>query len=200
MPAVYSLVRKIHLVARRKEKGLAQADVARAMSVSRSTVTWLEKRLLTGRDVPISSVERYEAAVGACPARERNAVKKGFGFYESAEEALASVVHSSLCEGLVTPPEDIENLLKVAPGRNLHGRIDPTLHRRSARQEGRRQDRRPVRWRAQGLRKRTEVSLVRRHSPRTPRIQGQRLSGNFNKIYVVSADILWECPNAFVIL
>lgn len=116
MPTVYSLVRKIHLVALRKEKGLAQADVARALSVSRSTVTRLEKRLLTGRDVPISSVERYEAAVGACAARERKAVKKDFGFYESAEEALASVVHSSLCEGLVTPPEDIENLLKVARG------------------------------------------------------------------------------------
>lgn len=116
MPAVYSLVRKIRLVALRKEKGLAQADVARAMSVSRSTVTRLEKRLLTGRDVPISSVERYEAAVGACAARQRKAVKKRFGFYESAEEALASVVHSSLCEGLVTPPEDIENLLRVARG------------------------------------------------------------------------------------
>lgn len=53
---------------------------------------------------------------GRAPHANARPSKKRFGFYESAEEALASVVHSSLCEGLVTPPEDIENLLRVARG------------------------------------------------------------------------------------
>ena len=199
MLTVYSLVRKIHLVARRKEKGLAQADVARAMSVSRSTVTRLEKRLLTGLDVSDSSVQRYEAAVGACASGKRKRPQNRFGFYESAEEALASVVHSNLCEGLVTPPEDIENLLKVARGEiTTEELIDATSKKRSPR----RTLTRPTSAATKGARAEgTDRSLSRPTSLlRTPRIQGQRLSGNLNKIYVVSSNTLWECPNAFVIL
>ena len=43
-------------------------------------------------------------------------VQARYGIYPSAEDAIDAAVFSSACEGLETPPEEIENLRKVARG------------------------------------------------------------------------------------
>lgn len=52
------------LVFYRKEHGMTQLDVARAMATSQPAIARLEKRLLEGADVSVSVLERYAAAVG----------------------------------------------------------------------------------------------------------------------------------------
>ena len=48
----------------RKEHGLSQTEVARAMATTQSAVARLEKRLLTGADVTLSALQRYAEAIG----------------------------------------------------------------------------------------------------------------------------------------
>ena len=43
----------------RKEHGLSQTEVARAMATTQSAVARLEKRLLTGADVTLSALQRF---------------------------------------------------------------------------------------------------------------------------------------------
>lgn len=42
--------------------------------------------------------------------------KENQGLFENSDEAIAFAVHSSACEDLTTPPEDIENLRKLSTG------------------------------------------------------------------------------------
>lgn len=100
----------------RKGHGLTQAEVARAMATTQSAVARLEKRLLEGVDVTLSALERYAAAVGLSIEWTLKPVQARYGIYPSAEDAIDAAVFSSACEGLQTPPEEIENLRKVARG------------------------------------------------------------------------------------
>lgn len=42
--------------------------------------------------------------------------KENQGLFENSDEAIAFAVHSSACEGMTTPLEDIENLRKLSTG------------------------------------------------------------------------------------
>ena len=104
------------IVEYRKNKKMTQAEVAIKMATTQSAVARLEKRLLNGEDVMLSALQRYSSALGLDlqwairPKRER------FGIFDNAEEAIAFAVHSSLCEGLETPPQEIDNLKRLAKG------------------------------------------------------------------------------------
>ena len=100
----------------RKEHGLTQADVARAMCTTQSAVAHLEKRLLNGADITLSVLECYAAAVGVSIQWTLKPLESHYGIFSSAEDAITFAVHSSACEGLATPTRDIENLKKVARG------------------------------------------------------------------------------------
>ena len=102
------------MVAFRKERGLTQSEVAQAMSTTQSAVARLEKRLLNGDDMTLSALQRYTAAVGLTIQWSLRPAQSHYGIFPSAEDAVAFAVHSSACEGLVTPQRDIENLQKVA--------------------------------------------------------------------------------------
>ena len=104
------------MVSYRKNHGITQSDIARAMCTSQSAVARLEKRLSNGGDVTLSALERYAAAVGLSIQWTLNPIKPRYGIFSSADDAVAFAVHSSACEGLTTPPSDIENLRKVARG------------------------------------------------------------------------------------
>ena len=104
------------LVFYRKDSGLTQSDVAIAMSITQSAVARLEQRLLSDADVTFKTLERYADALGI-------SIHLGFkpktpkkGLFASAKEVIEFAVHSSACEGMTTPPEDIENLWRLARG------------------------------------------------------------------------------------
>lgn len=100
----------------RKEHGMTQLEVARAMATSQPAIARLEKRLLEGADVSVSVLERYAAAIGLAIEWSLKPVKARYGIYPSAEAAIAAAVFSSACEGLATPSNEIENLRRVARG------------------------------------------------------------------------------------
>ena len=82
----------------RKEHGLSQTEVARAMATTQSAVARLEKRLLTGADVTLSALQRYAEAIGLSIELTLKPVKQRYGFFPTAEAAIAAAVHTSACE------------------------------------------------------------------------------------------------------
>ena len=95
------------LVFFRKNAGLTQADIATAMSITQSAVARLEKRLLSDSDVTLKTLERYAEAVG---------IRMHVDFEPKAHKAINFAIHSSACEGMTTPSEDIDNLWRLARG------------------------------------------------------------------------------------
>lgn len=65
----------------RKEHGLSQTEVARAMATTQSAVARLEKRLLTGADVTLSALQRYAEAIGLSIELTLKPVKQRYGFF-----------------------------------------------------------------------------------------------------------------------
>ena len=104
------------LVFYRKDSGLTQRDVANAMSITQSAVARLEQRLLSDEDVNLKTLERYADALGISIHLCFNPITPKKGLFASAKEAIEFAVHSSACEGMTTPPEDIENLWRLARG------------------------------------------------------------------------------------
>ena len=104
------------LVFYRKHSGLTQRDVAIAMSISQSAVARLEQRLLSNADVSFRTLERYADALGISIHLGFKPKTQKKGLFGSAKEAIEFAVHSSACEGMTTPPEDIENLWRLARG------------------------------------------------------------------------------------
>ena len=89
------------LVFFRKNAGLTQADIATAMSITQSAVARLEKRLLSDSDVTLKTLEPKAHKAGV---------------FSTAAEAINFAIHSSACEGMTTPSEDIDNLWRLARG------------------------------------------------------------------------------------
>lgn len=104
------------LVHFRQESGLTQKDVAAAMSITQSAVARLEKRLMREEDITVTSLERYAEAVGVQMNISFEHKHRKSGLFATAEDAIKFAVHSSACEGMTTPPEDIENLRRLARG------------------------------------------------------------------------------------
>ena len=77
----------------RKEHGLSQTEVARAMATTQSAVARLEKRLLTGADVTLSALQRYAEAIGLSIELTLKPVKQRYGIFPTAEAAIAAAVH-----------------------------------------------------------------------------------------------------------
>ena len=98
----------------RKEHGLSQTEVARAMATTQSAVARLEKRLLTGADVTLSALQRYAEAIGLSIELTLKPVKQRYGFFPTAEAAIA--VHTSACEGRTVPANEVEDLWKMVRG------------------------------------------------------------------------------------
>ncbi len=102
------------LVSYRQKKGFTQKDVALAMDLSEDAVEQLEKRMIDLGDVSLKTLEGYCEAVGVSvnltfePRRDRR------GLFPNAAEAIKFAVHSSACEGMTTPDEDIRNLWRLA--------------------------------------------------------------------------------------
>lgn len=102
------------LVSYRQKKGFTQKDVALAMDLSEDAVEQLEQAFLERGDVSIKTLEGYCEAVGLSvnltfePRRDRR------GLFPNAAEAIKFAVHSSACEGMTTPDEDIRNLWRLA--------------------------------------------------------------------------------------
>lgn len=86
----------------RKEHGLSQTEVARAMATTQSAVARLEKRLLTGADVTLSALQRYAGAIGLSIELTLKPVKKRYGIFPSAEAAIAAAVHTSATDSNVS--------------------------------------------------------------------------------------------------
>ena len=99
----------------RKEHGLSQTEVARAMA-TQSAVARLEKRLLTGADVTLSALQRYAEAIGLSIELTLKPVKQRYGFFPTAEAAIAAAVHTSACEGRTVPANEVEDLWKMVRG------------------------------------------------------------------------------------
>ena len=95
----------------RKEHGLSQTEVARAMATTQSVVARLEKRLLTG-----SALQRYAEAIGLSIELTLKPVKQRYGFFPTAEAAIAAAVHTSACEGRTVPANEVEDLWKMVRG------------------------------------------------------------------------------------
>lgn len=93
----------------RKEHGLSQTEVARAMATTQSAVARLEKRLLTGADVTLSALQRYAEAIGLSIELTLKPVKQRYGFFPTAEAAIAAAVHTSACEGRTVPANEVED-------------------------------------------------------------------------------------------
>ena len=104
------------MVCFRKKQGMTQSDVARAMNLTQSAVARLEKSLRCDANVTLSVLARYATAIGLSVQWTLIPVKPRYGIFECAEDAVAFAVHSSACEGLVTPQREIENLKTVASG------------------------------------------------------------------------------------
>ena len=100
----------------RKKQGMTQSDVAHAMNLTQSAVARLEKSLQNGANVTLSTLERYATAIGLSVQWTLKPLKPRYGIFECADDAIAFAVHSSACEGLMTPRRDIENLKKVTLG------------------------------------------------------------------------------------
>ena len=100
----------------RKEHGLSQTEVARAMATTQSAVARLEKRLLTGADVTLSALQRYAEAIGLSIELTLKPVKQRYGFFPTAEAAIAAAVHTSACEGRTVPANEVEDLWKMVRG------------------------------------------------------------------------------------
>ena len=100
----------------RKERGLSQTEVARAMATTQSAVARLEKRLLTGADVTLSALQRYAEAIGLSIELTLKPVKQRYGFFPTAEAAIAAAVHTSACEGRTVPANEVEDLWKMVRG------------------------------------------------------------------------------------
>ncbi len=100
----------------RKEHGLSQTEVARAMATTQSAVARLEKRLLTGADVTLSALLRYAEAIGLSIELTLKPVKQRYGIFPSAESAIAAAVHTSACEGRTVPANEVEDLWKMVRG------------------------------------------------------------------------------------
>ena len=100
----------------RKEHGLSQTEVARAMATTQSAVARLEKRLLTGADVTLSALQRYAEAIGLSIELTLKPVKQRYGIFPSAESAIAAAVHTSACEGRTVPANEVEDLWKMVRG------------------------------------------------------------------------------------
>lgn len=102
------------LVSYRQKKGFTKKDVALAMDLSEDAVEQLEQAFLERGDVSIKTLEGYCEAVGLSvnltfePRRDRR------GLFPNAAEAIKFAVHSSACEGMTTPDEDIKNLWRLA--------------------------------------------------------------------------------------
>ena len=94
----------------RKEHGLSQTEVARAMATTQSAVARLEKRLLT------SALQRYAEAIGLSIELTLKPVKQRYGFFPTAEAAIAAAVHTSACEGRTVPANEVEDLWKMVRG------------------------------------------------------------------------------------
>ena len=99
----------------RKSKKMTQGEVAQKMATTQSAVARLEKRLLNGEDVMLSAFQRYSSALGLC-LQWSVTPQKRYGIFDNAEEAISFAVHSAKCEGMDTPPHEIENLRKLAKG------------------------------------------------------------------------------------
>ena len=104
------------LVFFRKNAGLTQADIATAMSITQSAVARLEKRLLSDADVTLKTLERYAEAVGIRMHVDFEPKAHKAGVFSTAAEAINFAIHSSACEGMTTPSEDIDNLWRLARG------------------------------------------------------------------------------------
>jgi len=104
------------LVFFRKNAGLTQADIATAMSITQSAVARLEKRLLSDSDVTLKTLERYAEAVGIRMHVDFEPKAHKAGVFSTAAEAINFAIHSSACEGMTTPSEDIDNLWRLARG------------------------------------------------------------------------------------
>lgn len=104
------------LVNYRQKVGLTQKDIAIALSITQSAVARLEKRLMADADVTLKSLERYAEAVGVHMNIGFEPKPRKAGLFDSPAEAIKFAVHSSACEGMTTPPEDIENLWRLARG------------------------------------------------------------------------------------
>lgn len=99
----------------RKEHGLSQTEVARAMATTQSAVARLEKRLL-GADVTLSALQRYAEAIGLSIELTLKPVKQRYGIFPTAEAAIAAAVHTSACEGRTVPANEVEDLWKMVRG------------------------------------------------------------------------------------
>lgn len=104
------------LVTYRKKTGLTQRDIAAAMSVTQSAVARLENRLLSDADVTLKTLERYAEAVGVRMHVDFEPQSRKSGLFATAAEAIQFAVHSSACEGMTTPREDVDNLWRLARG------------------------------------------------------------------------------------
>ena len=100
----------------RKERGLSQTEVARAMGTTQSAVARLEKRLLRGADVTLSALERYAGAIGLSIEWTLQPVKQPYGIFPDAEAAVAAALHTSACEGRTVPANEVEDLWKIVRG------------------------------------------------------------------------------------
>lgn len=102
------------LVSFRQKNGFTQKDVALAMDLSEAAVEQLEQALLERGDVSIKTLEGYCEAVGVSVNLTFERRRDRRGLFPNAAEAIKFAVHSSACEGMTTPDEDIKNLWRLA--------------------------------------------------------------------------------------
>lgn len=100
----------------KKEHGLSQTEVARAMATTQSAVARLDERLLTGADVTLSALQRYAGEIGLNTELTLKPFKQRYGIFPSAEAAIAAAVHTSACEGRTVPINEVEDLRKIVRG------------------------------------------------------------------------------------
>ena len=101
----------------RKEHGLSQTEVARAMATTQSAVARLEKRLLTRRQTsPYLLSNGMRKAIGLSIELTLKPVKQRYGIFPTAEAAIAAAVHTSACEGRTVPANEVEDLWKMVRG------------------------------------------------------------------------------------
>lgn len=84
------------------------------MGISQDAVEQLEQRLLDHDDVSLETLEACREAVGLPLNLSFESGRKGRSLFDSAADAIKFAVHSSACEGMTTPDEDIKNLWRLA--------------------------------------------------------------------------------------